>query len=617
MNEYIPDFAEIAPESYLRLLQIQITEHNSEICALFDNEGDGIFSGTLLSGILWGLEKLSFYEEYFSSSVKLLALLHQYDKGGKFTNRPFNSLHELFLPWIKQTQAKNETRITVLRNITSDFPELGNKLLIDILQWRNTFSNPVALPVYDNIVASFDRNISENDYKKIVEDYSDILIEIIAEGEISISEIVDNLDSFYSATSSRIIEFFEKNNVFDSLDEEQKYKTWYSLNLIIRKHKYFNKSKWAFSSDTISKLEDFANFCTPTDVLEKYKILFSEWSHNLYDKDGEDYNIKEKNVLDKRISALREIISVHGIKVIYTYIDSDLMARNIAITMGSMLSELDTNSIFPEIFNSENENIKNFYGYFLRSADNEKLLEIIDRTKWNEKSRLEFFISLNFEKQNWELAEKELTSPTDYWKSINYLPLQSISDLTDAIIKILNVKRYDYALLCLFAQLYNKREINNDLLLEALLENDKLIDVYDLHELIKYCQKQELDHEKMILIEWKYLTSIHDNGDIRPVNLYKELQTNPDFFIEILSFAFKEEGDENEKVLTEQERANSLSAYNLLHKWKIIPGLENGNLNDDFLKKWITEVQKKATNVKTAFNCKSNNWAFVISFSSR
>ena len=50
--------------------------------------------------------------------------------------------------------------------------------------------------------------------------------------------------------------------------------------------------------------------------------------------------------------------------------------------------------------------------------------------------------------------------------------------------------------------------------------------------------------------------------------------------------------------MTEQERANSLSAYNLLHKWKIIPGLENGTLNDDFLKKWITEVQKKATNVK-------------------
>ena len=598
LNEYIPDFAEIAPETYLRLLQIQITEYKSEICALFDNEGDGIFSGTLLSGILWGLEKLSFYEEYFSSSVNLLVLLHQYDKGGKFTNRPFNSLHELFLPWIKQTQAKNETRITVLRNIISNFPELGNKLLIDILQWRNTFSNPVALPVYDDNVASFDRNISESDYKKIVEDYSNILIERISKEEISISEIIDNLDSFYSTTSSRITEYFEKNNVFDRLDEGQKYKTWYSLKLIIRKHKYFNKSKWAFSTEIISKLEKFAELCEPTDVLKKYKILFSEWSNNLYDKDVEDYNKKEKIVLDKRISALREIISIHGIKVINAYIDSDLMARNIAMTMSYMLSEVDINSIFPKIFNSENENIKKFYGYFLRFADNEKLIEILDRTKWNEKSRLEFFISLNFEKQNWELAEKELNSPTDYWKSINYLPLQSVSDLTDAIIKILNVKRYDYALLCLFAQLYNKREINNNLLLEALLENDKLIDVYDLHELIKYCQKQELDHEKMILIEWKYLTSIHDDGDIRPVNLYKELQTNPDFFIEILSFAFKEEGDENEKVLTEQERANSLSAYNLLHKWKIIPGLENGNLNDDFLKKWITEVQEKATNIK-------------------
>ncbi len=598
LNEYIPDFAEIAPETYLRLLQIQITEYKSEICALFDNEGDGIFSGTLLSGILWGLEKLSFYEEYFSSSVNLLALLHQYDKGGKFTNRPFNSLHELFLPWIKQTQAKNETRITVLRNIISNFPELGNKLLIDILQWRNTFSNPIALPVYDDNVASFDRNTSESDYKKIVEDYSNILIERISKEEISISEIIDNLDSFYSTTSSRITEYFEKNNVFDRLDEGQKYKTWYSLKLIIRKHKYFNKSKWAFPTEIILKLEKFADLCEPTDVLKKYKILFSEWSNKLYDKEyGDDYSKKEKAVLDKRISAFREIISVHGIKVIYTYIDSDLMARNIAMTMSYMLSEMDINNLFPEIFSSKDENIKNFYGYFLRFADNEKLLEIIDRTKWNEKSRLELFTHLNFEKQNWELAKKELKRPTDYWKLINHLPLQSETDLTDAIIKIMDAKRYDYALLCFFAQLYNKREINDELLLDALIKNDKMIDVYDLHELIKYCQKKELNHEKMKLIEWKYLTSIHDDSDIRPLNLFWELQLNPDFFIEVLSLAFKEEGDKAEKVLSETEKNNSINAYNLLHKWKTLPGLKDNILEEEYLKKWVTEVQEKAENV--------------------
>ena len=38
LNDYIPDFAEIAPETYLRLLQIQLTEHKAEICALFDND---------------------------------------------------------------------------------------------------------------------------------------------------------------------------------------------------------------------------------------------------------------------------------------------------------------------------------------------------------------------------------------------------------------------------------------------------------------------------------------------------------------------------------------------------------------------------------------------------
>lgn len=598
LNDYISDFAEIAPETYLRLLKIQLTEHKSEICALFNNEGDGIFSGTLLSGILWGLEKLSFYEKYFPSSVQLLALLHQNDKGGRFTNRPFNSLHELFLPWIKQTQTTNDVRINVLKQLASDYPELGNKLLVDVLQKRNTTANPISLPVYDKEVVSFNRNVSKNDFMDLVEKYSDILIEKISKKERPLSDIINNLDSFYSITLSKILVCFEENNVFDRLDENQKYETWYSLNLIIRKHKYFKKSEWAFSTDVISQLEDFTNLCVPTDLLKKNKILFSEWSHNLYDKEyGEDIRKEEKVVLDKRISALREIIANYGIRIIYSYIDSDLMARNIAITMSSMLSELDINSLFPDIFSTEDENIKNFYYYFLRFADNEQILQVLDREKWDDKNILELFTHLNFEKQNWELAEKELKRPADYWNLINHLPLQSETDLTDAIIKIMDVKRYDYALLCFFAQLYNKREINDELLLAALIKNDKLIDVYDLHELIKYCQKKELNHEKMILIEWKYLTSIHDDSDIRPLNLYNELQTNPDFFIEVLSLAFKEEGDKAEKVLSETEKNNSINAYNLLHKWKTLPGLKDNILEEEYLKKWVTEVQEKAENV--------------------
>lgn len=599
LNDYISDFAEIAPETYLRLLKIQLTEHKSEICALFDNEGDGIFSGTLLSGILWGLEKLSFYDKYFPSSVQLLALLHQYDKGGRFTNRPFNSLHELFLPWIKQTQTTNDVRINVLKRLASDYPELGNKLLVDVLQKRNTTANPISLPVYDKEIVSFNRNVSKNDFMDLVEKYSDILIEKISKKESPLSDIINNLDSFYSVTLSKILVCFEENNVFDRLDENQKYETWYSLNLIIRKHKYFKKSEWAFSTDVISQLEDFTNLCVPTDLLKKNKILFSEWSHNLYDKEyGEDIRKEEKVVLDKRISALREIIANYGIRIIYSYIDSDLMARNIAITMSSMLSELDINSLFPDIFSTEDENIKNFYYYFLRFADNEQILQVLDREKWDDKNILELFTHLNFEKQNWELAEKELKRPADYWNLINHLPLQSETDLTDAIIKIMDVKRYDYALLCFFAQLYNKREINDELLLDALIKNDKLIDVYDLHELIKYCQKKELNHEKMILIEWKYLTSIHDDRDIKPVNLFCELQLNPDFFIEILSLAFKEDGDISEKNLSEKEKANALSAYNLLHKWKVVPGLMNEKIDEDYFKNWIKEVQSKADKVK-------------------
>lgn len=599
LNDYISVFAEIAPETYLRLLQIQIIEHKAEICALFDNEGDGVFSSSLLSGILWGLEKLSFYEKYFPTSVHILALLHQYDQGGKFANRPFNSLHELFLPWIKQTQVSNEVRITMLKSLMSEFTELGNKLLVDVLNKLNTISKPICLPSYDASVKSFNRSMLKEDFKELVENYSDILIEQMTKRAIPLSDVIKNLDSFYSITLSKLIDYFEKNNIFAELDDNQKYETWYSLSLIICKHKRLKNLEWAFSNEILSKLEVFSSLCTPKDALKKNKILFSESSYNLRDSEcGDDYYKKEKDVLDRRIFALREIISDYGIEIIYSYIDSDLMARNIAVTMCSMLSEIDVNSLFPSAFNTEDVYIKEFYSCFFRYVDNEKILQILDREKWDEKSKLELFSHLNFEKQNWKLAEEELSRPSDYWKLINHRPLQSQTDLTDAICKIIEVERYDYALQCFFSQLHNKREINDILLLEALIKNDKLIDVYNLIEIIKYCQEKKLDHDKMKFVEWKYLTLIHDASDVEPINLYTELQANPDFFIEVLSLAYKEEGDNREIILSENEKANSLNAYNLLHKWNTIPGFMSSTLDEDYLKKWIIEVQEKAEKVK-------------------
>ena len=75
--------------------------------------------------------------------------------------------------------------------------------------------------------------------------------------EIPLSDVINNLDSFYSITLSKLIDYFEKNNIFAELDDNQKYETWYSLSLIICKHKRLKNLEWAFSNEILSKLEVF------------------------------------------------------------------------------------------------------------------------------------------------------------------------------------------------------------------------------------------------------------------------------------------------------------------------------------------------------------------------
>ena len=83
--------------------------------------------------------------------------------------------------------------------------------------------------------------------------------------------------------------------------------------------------------------------------------------------------------------------------------------------------------------------------------------------------------------------------------------------------------------------------------------------------------------------------------------MYKEISTNPAFFIDLVKFAFKsDEGtieEINDSGLSKEQIQNRATmAFNLLHSWNEIPGCNGGKIDSNYLNEWINKVRELAAN---------------------
>jgi hypothetical protein len=110
--------------------------------------------------------------------------------------------------------------------------------------------------------------------------------------------------------------------------------------------------------------------------------------------------------------------------------------------------------------------------------------------------------------------------------------------------------------------------------------------------------REDTDRSVLLRIEWLYLPFLASYGSgHKPSVLHEELANNPDFFMEVLTWIYKSDQEEEneEDILDEAKRNRGRNAYNLLRSWKQIPGVDNdGNIDEDFLWRWINKVRDMA-----------------------
>jgi hypothetical protein len=312
----LPSLAEAAPEEFLLAVANMSTGEIPPILGLFESEGNGFFGGCPHADLLWSLERISWSMSYFSLASSALARLAEIDPGGKYSNRPFKSLVDIFLGWINNTQTTHDERLQIIKDVLLDrHPKITWKLLISLLPHNTSYTSGINKPAYRDWAIERDRTVLFREYHAYI---SEIEIMLFEETEKDINErLLDLLANIGKLDGKRQREFINylKGINLETLSDSTREKVTDKLREFVSQNREFSDAKWAKDDELLNQLEEIYRRIEPADIVTKNLYLFEDYFphliHPLVIKDS-DYKQKEELITKTRVEAIEEIFEEKG-----------------------------------------------------------------------------------------------------------------------------------------------------------------------------------------------------------------------------------------------------------------------------------------------------------------
>ncbi len=541
----------------------------------------------------------------------------------RWSNRPFNSLVEIFTGWINNSSASHSDRLSVLeRVIVPKHPNVAWKLMVALLLNNHSTSSGISKPSYRNWACGIKQSTLEQDYAAYVNSLVNLLIGLIDKGGAErVCDLIENFGSFDAHQTKRIIDILLSYPEGD-LEAEQKDLILNKLRHTLDHHRGFPSSNWSYSESLLGQLEAIYHHFDHHDFLKANLFLFNDhWPKLVTPIEREEAS---ENKRDKKILALR----VSAIETIYD--------ENKEAGVVQLISECSEPSVAAEaLYASRIANYfekmaiewleKNDFRYSfadrfiscMSHGNYQRAIKLLDTGKpsWSVLRQARFVLSFRVSSETLGLIKLLPIKAQDiYWSELrswrvvhgDYQLIQTLAS------NFLEHKRPCSALKTMGQLLYShkdKSEIDSTLLASILTqiitdssEKDSITiqDVYqEILTAIKFLQDSDvLEPGQIQSLEWGFLGM--SGTDYRPRYLSKHVTENPDFFVQLVSWAFKrKDGQSETHEGKSKEQAQNLAqkAYRLLKSVDVIPGEKGGSMDESVLQQWVDTVREKLANV--------------------
>lgn len=607
LNGLLPALAEAAPGEFLDAVERAMRLSPCPFDELFSQEGDGITGGNYLTGLLWALEGLAWDEQYLVRVCVALGELASHDPGGRWANRPSNTLTTILLPWLPQTLASVEKRKVAVRTLFNEWPDIAWNLIIQLLPGQHQTSSGSYKPSWRKTIPDdWEKGVTHEEYWQQASFYAELAVAAAGQDNARLSALIDHFDNLPDPAFDQLLQVLTSPLILE-LPEEQRLSIWDHLTKFTNKHRRFSDAKWALPDELITRIEQVAEKIAPTNPFNLYQPLFADRDFDLYEENG-DWEEQQAKLNTRREVAISEIFQQAGADGVIRFAEIVSAPSQVGYAIGGIAGSGFERILVPHFLDSADSKRKALVSSFIwrrYHLTGWGWCDALDKTDWTPEQIGQFLACLPFVREAWDRASEWLRDHEgEYWTRTGANAYPTDANLAVAIEKLLEHGRPHAAINCLDRMRHAKQLLDNSQCVRALLaalsssEPSYAMNGHHIINLIKFLQAEPtVNQDDLFRVEWAYVPLLDRHRGAAPQLLESRLANDPEFFCEVIRLIYRsKKEDQPTREPTEESTAIATNAWRLLHEWKIPPGVQkDGTFSEERFTKWLQRVQHICT----------------------
>lgn len=607
LDRQLPYLIEAAPAVFFEALESLIQGRPSDLKQFLGDEA-GVFGRAFHTGLLWGLEGLAWSAEYLPRVAAILLDLAALDPGGQLSNRPFNSLAEIFLPWHPGTACLPAERTELLRQLVSRNSEQGWRLLLELLPGKRQISHNTHKPKWRNLGQAGLPAITRRQVFETYQLYVGLALQAARGDPLRLAQLVGAYPNL-SSEQRADIELMLDALPLDGVAPHEVYKLWQRMHKLVAHHRGFHDAKWALPAEVLERLEKLmARFASSDPIIRNRWLFDDQFPETGFSET--DYEGRRHEVEKRRQSALLEVIQVHGWNGVHQLIKS----VRYSYIVGHVAAEIaDTHDVLLQAMNSwqAGNSREEMFAFQAASGVRQRL----NGEDWTT-------AMLSFARSNSWSPEKLGTAILDYSDTkATYEIVQTLGGEAEQFYwrhryAFIHAAEHDDEAFEMAARALLKHGRAYELVdqdwhriakmgyaavlevLDALVEQlSAATDIsrsgtigHDVQHLFAWLRKQpEAKSEDIARREYALLPLLTSYGEEANLSLHELMRNDAAFFVDVICDLYRAASDEKapEGDALVLARAKANAAYHILESWRTPPGVEGVKVDEKVLNSWV------------------------------
>jgi hypothetical protein len=606
LDDVLPLLAEAAPDNFLSAVDDGV--NSGVLKAIFDPLAEAQpFESPRHTGLLWALEGLAWDPAHFGLAVVNLARLAERDPGGRYANRPVNSLREIFLPWIPHTRASGEDRLAVLDRLRHATPNVAWRLIVSLLPFSYDTSTGTYQPRWLEGEQDPVPKVTLGEWASHTMNMVEWLLTDAGTSGTRWADLVARLDRLPLEAHEAVVGALVQLDL-TTLTGADREAIVSALRSLVHQHRRHPDARWAISEDQLDGLETQLLRFADADPVSASAWLFSQGASLPKPLRG-DYQGDEVSLNGARRDALRIVLEISGPDGIWRLGAASEQPK----LVGAALADVDTavESLMIDSLDAVDDSQRQVArGYVIRRFDEvgwawaDRVLA--DATDWSHQRQLAFLQSVVPDERTFDrVSSLGADLAANYWRSVWPL-LIAESARPRAIVELISHDRAAAAVGLIDSVIRAEAggvptTLALDLVIRALQKAPRDVDGADLamfayyvSNILDFLEAQPaVDRSSLAQLEFQYLP-LFEHQERAPRVLHAELTSNPDFFVSVLGWVFRSDKSDEAVEVSSEAKVRAELGYRLLRSWHTPPAATAKGV-DPPLAEWVTSARQLLT----------------------